>query len=939
MKFANKNPRVKEKPLIVYVKRNIPLALTLSIGALILVFVASSTGGFCFLSSKKSMSLAAKESRADVVFEQATGTAGMTFAPARAPDTRECFQMINAKPYVVDAHGLAAILIDLNVTVNGEDKGMHRVLILYVGKRGGFNVTLSQGSPIQMSNELLVSENFFEKFNVTLGESVSLAQISSKTPLKMYDVSGNVTGVTPKRFSQLINDLGLQESLILSGHTETTLLSFDEYPFILLDINTNTLNPYFLDYAVRCHFLSNIPATFFVKFDEETYLNPWDIDITISKLEEVGQSLVLYINNVASTCLGLEYDLFSMRAVPAATIFRELNRFININKLTVIAFGATVALVGWYFYSSLSQTALSARIKELQLMRTRGVPQKSITRSVFLIVVAAGVIGTAAGLLLGFFLTTNIGPAVLDVPITTADIMQTFGVSSLIFYIFFGLAASIISQRQVLSKVKIVALREEAGMGASTPMGLMEKLVLAVSLFLGSVKVLSWLLGIDLVGKEQTANPLISALLIFVRLIDQTILDALGGLLLIYALVTIVSRRPRILSSLSQWVSGVLSPRLSLLSKRFMSVKSAKMAVVMVVASLLIFNTVSANMGYRGVEIALKNLSAKIVGADIRIDMPEEASLPVIQLLGNISGVDGYTQILTIASPLSSPLGSCMVYAIDPESYGTISKTNSGGLESITAGDIFVGDFFNEIGLLDVGDTVRLGGEKELVVRRFVKDVPGLLSIPSVERFAVISAESIEHIDCTITYRTLLVRVNGRQPEAFVDDLMNALSESVRLKLSVATESQIAAKFGGRMAAPLIVESVMSTLLLASLIGLVFAALAFGIMGYGEAMERLSLDALLRVRGVTRRQLLSMALSEALCTLTVSLIIGVLTGYAMANGYASYFSAAFPVKATPVLSYELVAQLLMLITAYLLAFLVPTLYTWKKVRFHTYIRP
>lgn len=928
---ANKKPRVKEKPLMLYVKRNIRLALILSIGALILVFVASSTGGLCYLSSKKSMYLAAKESSVDAVFEQKTDGIQMEFVP----HTRECFQIINTKPYVMDACGLAAIPIDLNVTVGGQDKGKHRVLILYIGKKGGFNVALSQGSPIKVANELLVSENFYENFNVTLGESVSLV-ILPKTPPEMYDVSGYVAGVTPKGFSQLINDLGLHESLILSGYTEATILSFDEYPFVLLDINTTTLQSHFLDYAGHTFLLGSIPATFFVKFDEEAYLNPWDMDITISNLKELSQNLRLDINNLTSARLGFEYNLLSMKAIPAATIFQELSRFINVNKLTVIAFGATVALVGWYFYSSLSQTALSARIKELQLMRTRGVSQKSITRSVFLIVVAAGVTGTTAGLLLGFFLTTSIGSVVLDISITSADVVQTFGVSSLMFYVFFGLAASIVPQRQVLSKVKVIASKEEAGMGASMPMGLMEKLFLTVSLFLGSMKVLSWLLGIDLTGIGQTTNPIVSAIVIFVRLIDQTILDALGGLLLIYALVTIVSKRPMILSTLSQWVSRVVSPRLSMLSKRLMAVKSAKMAVIMVVASLLIFNTVSANMGYRGVEIALKNLSAKIVGADIRIDAPEEASLPIIQLLGNISSVYGCTQILTIASPLGSPLGNCMVYAIDPESYGTILKTSSSGLESITAGEMFVSDFFHEVGLLNIGDTVRLGGEKELVVRKFVKDLPGLLSIPPTERFAAISVASIEHTNYTVISRTLIVRVNGRQPDIVVNELINNLPENVRLKLSVATESRIAAKFGGRMAAPLIVESVMSMLRLASVTGVVFAALALGILGYGEAMERLSLDALLRIRGVTRRQLLGMALSEALCTLALSLIIGFFAGYAMATGYTSYFSAAFPVRATPAPSYELASQLLMLIATYLLAFLVPTLYTWKKVCFHIY---
>lgn len=917
--------------LIVYVRRNIRLVLTLSIGALILVLVASSSGGFCYFSSKKSMFLAASETPVDVVFRQDIymhGTISLTHP-------LEFLQIIYAEPDVVNAYGLAAVLIDLNVTVSRKDRGIHRVLILAASKREGFNVTLSQGSPIQGSNEILVSEDFFEQFNVTLGERVALKKVISIVPLKTRVVSGYVTGVTPKRFSQLTRELELHDALLLAGHREAELLSFDEYPLVLLDMSSTIVPSYFLDYASSHRFLPSILASFFVKFDDELYLNPWDIDITVFNLEELGENLRQKMNNYTSTRLGQEFGLISIKAVPAATIFQELSQFININKLTVIAFGATVAFVGWYFYSSMTQAALSARTKELQLMRIRGVSHKSITRSVSLIVVASGIIGTIAGLLLGFLLTTNIGPAILNISITEADITQSFGISSLLFYAFFGLAASLLSQRQALSKVKtVMPSAREAVTEQKLMMGLTEKLVLAVALILGSVKVASWLLRIDLVGGGQTANPITSALLLLVRLFDQTILDALGALLLVYALVTIVSRRPRILSTLSQWGSRTLSPRLSLLSKKIMSVKSVKMAGIMVVASLLIFNAVSTNMGYWGVEVAWKNLSATIVGAEIRIEMPEEASSSIIQLLDSNSDVDDYIQVLTVVLKLGSPLGSSVVYAIDPEKYAAILKVEGVGLESMSGGDVFVSDFFHEIGILNVGDTVTLDGEKELVVRGFVKSLPGLLSIPPIERFAVISVESIEHLDYTIISRTLLVRVGDVQPDVVVEDLMNSLPENVRLKLSTATESQIAAKLGGRMAVPLIVESVMSMLLIAGVVGVVFAALALGVMGYNEAIERRGLDALLRVKGVTRWQLLGMALSEALCTLALSLIIGFFAGYAMASGYTSYFSAAFPINAVPVPSYELVTQLLMLIVTYLFAFLAPVLYAMKKpVRF------
>lgn len=922
---SEKKSKIRERLLLGYLRRNTRLALILSTGALILVLIASSSGAFCYFVSKKSMSLAAKESPVDVVFEQHI----YTVPGGLPPYPHEFLGTIYAEPDVVNAYGLAALVLNLNVSVNRNDTGMHNVMILSASKKEGFNVTLSEGSQIGQYDEILVSEDFCEQFNVTLMDQIKLVQVTSRKPLRTLEISGSAVGITPKHFSQLTEELGLHDSLLLAGHTEAELLSFDQYPFVLVNMS-NIFVPSFLDYASKHYMLPTILATFFVKFDSDTYLNPWDSDITISNLKEQAQNLIIDMNNLTSTRIGYEYELVSLAAVPAENVFQQLNQFINISRLTVIAFGATVAFVGWCFYSSVSQLALSARTRELQLMRIRGISQKSIDRTISLAVVASGVIGTAAGLLVGFVMTTNIAPSILNISITQADLGQTFGILSLMFYAFFGLAASLISQRQALSKVRTVTPRAEAGMEVQSKMGLSEKVALAIAFILGTIKVADWLLGFNLTSESGTANPITSAVMLFFRLIDQTILDALGALLLIYALVTILSRRPRILSTVSQWVSRALSPRLSLLSRKIMSVKAAKMAAIMIVASLLVFNTVSANMGYWGVKTAWRALSKTVVGADARIDMPEEASAPVIQLLNNTSGVVDYAQILTVDCGIGPPLGSSVIYAIDPERYAAVLEVGAEGLDSVKAGDILASEFFRDIGLLSIGDKVALGEEKELTVRGFIKSVPGLLSVPPVERFALISWESVEGLSYNVIARTLLLRLSGSQPDTVVNDLMSGLPENVRLKLSTATESQMTAKLGGRIAAPLIVESVISMLLIASVIGLVFAALALGVMGYSEAVGRRSLDGLLRVKGVNRRQLIGMALSEALSMLAISLIIGFFAGYAMANGYTSYFSAAFPINAAPALSYELVTQLLALTATYLVAFLAPVLYAMKK---------
>jgi hypothetical protein len=925
--------KVNEKLLVGYLKRNVRLAFILSVGALILVLVVSSSGAFCYLVSKKSMSVAAEESPVDAVIQQNTYVADTSGRLVQLPSPYEFLQAIYAEPDVANAYGLAAVVLNLNVSINSNDTGMHNVMILSVSRKEAFNVTLLQGSQIQQYNDIIVSEGFCEEFNVTLGNQVKLARVISGTPpfVKTLEFSGNAVGVTPKHFSQLTEELGLHDSLLLAGHTEAQLLYFDQYPFVLVNMS-HYATPLFLEYATKRALLPSILASYFVKFNPDIYLNAWDSDVTVYNLKEQAQSLLKDMNNLTAT-RGYENEVVSIAAIPAANVFQELSQFINISRLTVIAFGATVAFVGWYFYSSVSQVSLSARTRELQLMRIRGVPQKSVRRSISLVVVVSGLVGTAAGMLIGFVLTTSIGPSILNLSMTETDVAQTFGIPSLMFYALFGLAAAMISQRQVLSKLKTVTPRaEEASAEVKSRMGLSEKSVLIVAVVLGIIKVADWLFGFSLTGGSGTANPITSAAVLFFKLIDETILDALGALLLIYAVVTFLSRRPEILSSVSHWISRVLSPRLSLLSRKIMSVKSAKMAGIMIVASLLVFNTVSANMGYWGVKNAWGDLSRTVVGADARIDMPEDASSPVIQLLNSTSDILSSTQILTADCGTSPPLGTSVTYIIDPKRYSAVMKVRTEGLEFIKPGEIIVSEFYREMGLLNIGDKVTLRGGNELTVRRFIKSIPGLLSVPPVQRFALMSVESIEASNYIVIARTLLVRLNGSQPDTFVQNLTDRLPESVRLKLSTATESQITAKLGGRIAAPLIVESVISILLIASAIGLVFAALALGVMGYGEAVNRRGLDDLLRVKGVNRRQLIGLALSEALCILALSLIIGFFAGYAMAHGYTSYFSAAFPVGAAPALSYDLLTQMLALIAIYFVAFLAPVLYAQRKTR-------
>jgi membrane protein implicated in regulation of membrane protease activity len=77
--------------------------------------------------------------------------------------------------------------------------------------------------------------------------------------------------------------------------------------------------------------------------------------------------------------------------------------------------------------------------------------------------------------------------------------------------------------------------------------------------------------------------------------------------------------------------------------------------------------------------------------------------------------------------------------------------------------------------------------------------------------------------------------------------------------------------------------------------------------------------------------------SSDLTFFLISLLIGLFTGFAMASGYTAYFSATFPIHASPIVSFELPLQLLLLLSVYLLVFLAPSIYAMKKpIRVHAH---
>lgn len=937
--------RGKDKLLMLYVRKNIRLALVLSVGAIILVFAMSTAGGFSYFSVKRSMSLVIDESPVDlVVIQKDYGPGAQKWGPRITP--RYVGDVINSTPHVNNLIILAlkpAIgpgPTRLRVITNNVVKGSECICVVGLWSRETVNFTLSQGStpPFSLTRNqdlgfhgMLVSDDFFQKYNMSLGSRIKVDRWDPSTEKSEWKLWDTVVGVTKLTLSQLIEELGIQDVIHFAGYDKAKLASLDQYPFVIARLSTiNNALP-----------LERMPSIYFMKFDKEVYMNPWDIDITVNSLESLGEELLLDVNNASSRIIDREFNVASEEYWPTITRLEEMSGFIHMNVVTVFAFGFTMAAVGWYFYGMLSQTIITTKMEEFQLLHIRGASRKSLSKSMTLLVAIAGVTGTIVGLFLGFLATTFMTPLILGVSVSSDDLSMTFGGVSLFFYSSFGLIASLLSQRAAFSRIKISGPQGKQGeVEVEKGKSLTGIVILIIALILGTIKATEWIFGLKILRGGQTTNPITSAFLMLIGLIDKTILDTLGAIFLAYALVNLLSMQPKILSTMSYTISSALSPPLALLSKKIMHSKSLKMIGGMIITSLLVFNIVSAHMGHAGINTAWTNLSTTVVGADIRIDMQEEVAPYIFQILDNTSGVSGYTQILLVKTAIGTPLGGTPIYIIETAKYTAlvdgIDSSLMSILKSLNDTGILVSDFFRDIGVLNHGDLVKLE-DKELMVMGFIKNLSGTLSIPTLEKFAVADVKVIEDFNYTILFRSVLVKTGDRQPEEMVNDIAENMPEDMKQLYTAATRSSAMTKFSHRMSISQIAEDVMTLLFVASLVSFAFAIAAIGVMAYSDAIERRRLDALLRIRGVTRSQLLNMILSEALTFFLFSFIVGFFTGFVMANGYTAYFSATFPICASPSISYGLLIQMFSLFAVYLLVFLVPSFYAMRKTpRFHVH---
>lgn len=935
--------RSKNRLLMLYVRKNMRLALVLSIGAIILVFAMSTAGGFSYFSVKRSMSLVIDESPVDlVVIQKDYGPQAMKYGPQIKP--RDVGDMFNSTPYVNNLIILALqpalqpMPTRLRVSMNYEVKGAEYICIVGLWSKHTVNFTLSQGSTPPFSRPedwgyqgMLVSDDLFQKYNMSLGSRVKVDRYNPRTEESEWQLLDSVVGVTQLTISQLIEELGIQGVINFAGYDKAELASLDQYPFVIARLST-------IHKALP---IEKMPSIYFMKFDKEVYMNPWDIDITVDSLESLGEELLLNANNASSRIIDREFNVASEKYWPTITNLEEMSEFIHMNIITVFAFSFTMATVGWYFYGMLSQTIIATQMAEFQLLHIRGASRKSISKSMTFLVAIAGVTGTIVGLFLGFLVTTIMTPPILGVSVSSDDLSMTFGGVSLFFYSFFGLIASLLSHRTAFSRIKTIGLQgKQEELEVKKGKSLTGIVVLVIALILGATKATEWIFGLEILTGGQTTNPITSAFLMLIGLIDKTILDTLGAIFLAYALVSLLSMQPKILSTMSHTISSALSPPLALVSKKIIHGKSLKMIGGMVITSLLVFNIVSVHMGHAGITTAWTNLSTAVVGADIRIDMQEEVAPYIFQTLDNTSGVSGYTRILLIKTAIGTPLGGTPIYIIETTNYtalvGGIDSSLISALKSLNGAGILVSNFFYDIGVLNNGDLVKLE-DKELMVMGFIKNLPGTLSIPTLEKFAVADIKVIEDVNYTVIFRSVLVKTGDSQPEEIVNYIAESVPDNMKQLYTAATMSSAMTKFSYRMSISQIAEDVMTLLFVASLVSFTFAITTIGVMAYNDAIERRRLDALLRIRGVTRLQLLNMILSEALTFFLFSFIVGLFTGYVMASGYTTYFSVTFPIKASPGVSYELLIQLLSLLAVYLLAFLAPSVYAMRKTaRFHAH---
>ena len=641
---------------------------------------------------------------------------------------------------------------------------------------------------------------------------------------------------------------------------------------------------------------SNLQTTVLVYLNREALISPWDIQTSINNVEGVKNN----IQNKIATELGFHIDPIQNNIEQTLWLFQLTSMII---RFTFTFVSVPIFFMAWYMGTTVSDVSFNLRRREIGLLSTKGFSRRQIL-SIFLTeTLLIGFIGGLLGVLVGFLLN----PLFTQFSTDAMFNLQVISPYTIIFTVAFGVIIALLSTYSSARKASqlptVDALKEYAPTEATRAY---RKKLTWIALILGTYKIGVFAAGINMTqalakivfGGGNFIVLLLAGIWIFV----DAILSYVGPLLFFWSFTKLFIQGSLEFQALTTRAARFLGDLGALATKNVRRNPARSAAIAFLIALILGYSFQVTGQLASEQDFGVRQAYAQI-GADISVDMAyaDNASHTLETIMTNVSD---YVKNATIEYSVSAmpPSGiGVSVKAVEPDSWLNSAYYEGGwfsGNDVATAFNLLKtrnNTIILERSLakrysLDVGGNISLGFGS-MSERNRVLEVVGFFGPeqdteqfdPSYSTYWSLASDTLyeEVRNYTSSSSRILLKLNSGANGTQVAEIIRDIGEpNISYVQSFAEQWK---------------QSQSDVIKMGSLdiqrLGIVFAILAASV---GTALvstvsmrERSREAAMMSVKGLSYKQLLTMFLTENVALVVFSLVLGAIVGIITLNGNIS----------------------------------------------------
>ena len=620
-----------------------------------------------------------------------------------------------------------------------------------------------------------------------------------------------------------------------------------------------------------------------VYIDREALIDPWDVDGSIQRIEE----LTTQINNeIASS------EAYASNNLRWAL---ELHRFVSMFlRFALIMVSLPIFFMAWYMGTTVSDVSFNLRRREIGLLLTKGFSRRQL-QSIFLTeTLLIGLLGGVLGALLGFLLNplfTMENQFVVS-PITLNPYTM---LATVIFGAIIAFLSAFNSARKASKMQTVDALREYLYIEETKPY---KKKWPVLALILGTYKIIIFLLGINVASLliNLRPNSFIIMLLFAVWIGIDFVLTYIGPLLFFWGFTKIFIQGSLKFQEFTARVARAFSELGALATKNIRRNPARTTAIAFLLALIVGYSVQVIGQLASEEDYVIRQIYAD-VGADIsvHVSMATNVSSVMENIVANVSE-SILNSTVEHSFSLNSAAGALNLRAVEPypwlktayyenewfsgndvsEAFKALAEENETIILERTIAeklDLDIGDYISFYG---TGSTFKLK-----VVGFFGPDLSSQTSFYGVSRFWSFVSEEV--------YR--------RYRPAF--DVSSRLLLKLREDVNGTAVAEQIRQLDGVTAVNCVEENLSearSNIVLTGIwdvqrLGIVFAVLAAsvgtGLISAVSMKERGREAAIMSVRGLSYKQMLIVFLTENLATVIFSVVLGLVVGLIIVHGNIS----------------------------------------------------